>query len=216
MDNKIRNKKMTEEKDADSRMDETNMNSKKEKEGKEDETEKVRREKLAELYLKYGELITQVAVRRVRDYHYAQDICQEAFMRLFYKMDVFMGDEMVKAWLIVVADNISKDTLKKGGRYSQENAEEVETSEEATEAAGAEDYINEMARKDLRSRILSHLYKVNREQYHIVLLVCCLQMSVAEAAKKMHMTYDQLSMKLHRARVWIRNNYQKEYLEIKY
>lgn len=109
MNDKNRNK-MTKEKDVNSKMDETNMNSKKEK-----EDGKVRKERLEELYVRYGELITQVAAQRVRDYHYAQTICQEVFIKLFYKMDMLMDDDLVKAWLIVVADTISKEATKKVG-----------------------------------------------------------------------------------------------------
>ena len=74
-----------------------------------------------------------------------------------------------------------------------------------------DDYLEEMARKDLRAEILESLYEYNREEYEIVLLVCCLQMPLSDAARQMNMTYEQISMKLHRARRWIRNHFSDEY-----
>ena len=51
------------------------------------------------------------------DYHTAEDICQETFLRLSENLD-HVNARMVKAWLLVVSERLAKDYLKKGGKYS--------------------------------------------------------------------------------------------------
>lgn len=173
-------------------------------------------ERFQALYWKYNNLVIRVAFNRIHDYYQAQDICQEAFLKMFRSLDMSQSDEKIKAWLIVVADNLAKDLLKKGGKYHQADELDMGMAEEAGTGISTDKYFDEAVRKEFRYRILDDLYKVNREQYEIVLLICCLDMSITEAAERMHMTYDQISMKLHRAREWIRRNYGDEYFEIKY
>lgn len=172
-------------------------------------------ERFQVLYWKYQNLVIHVARSRINDYHHAQDICQETFMKMFRYVDLSQSDETIRAWLVVVADNMAKDLLKKGGKYRQMYEADITTVETARVLVSGNEYFDEIIRKDFRSRILDHLQEVNPEQFEIVSLVCCLQMSVGDVAKRMHMTYNQVSMKLYRARSWIRAHYLAEYQEIK-
>ena len=163
------------------------------------------------LYWKYQNLIMHVAYNRLHDYHLAQDVCQETFLRMFGCVDLSMAEEAIKGWLIVVADNLSKDILRKDEKYQHSEELNQEEAGVLQVRVSGDDYLEEMARKDLRAEILESLYEYNREEYEIVLLVCCLQMPLADAARQMNMTYEQISMKLHRARRWIRNHFSDEY-----
>ena len=173
-------------------------------------------EKFRELYEKYKNLVFRQAYDMTSDYYLAQDICQETFLKLFARVDLGQEDEVLKAWMIVVADNAAKDVLRKGGRYKQVSEDDVEFSEALRVRVSGSSYFDEIIRKDFRSRILDHLRSVNEEQYEIVVMTCCLGMSLEETAKRMNLTYHQVSMKLHRARKWIRKNYREEYQEIRF
>ena len=173
-------------------------------------------ERFKVLFWKYQNLIIQVALNRTEDMFCAQDICQETFLKLFTRMDLRREDEVLKAWMIVVADNAAKDVLRKGGRYKQVCEEDIELSEALREQVSGSSYFDEIIRKDFRSRILDHLRQVNEEQYDIVVMVCCLGMTVEETAERLNLTRHQVNMKLHRARSWIRRNYRKEYQEIRF
>lgn len=180
---------------------------------------KTKEERFQTLYWKYRDLIIHIANNRLKDYYCAQDVCQETFMKMFRTLDMSQSDEKVKAWLIVAADNLAKDIMKKGGKYRQADApnlEAVEIMERTCAKVSGNEYFDEIVRREFRSKILEGLHEANREQYEIILLVCCLQMSITDVAECMHMTYEQVSMNLHRARTWIRKNYRTEYLELKY
>ena len=175
-------------------------------------------ERFQELYHKYHQLVLRVAYNRVQDYYEAQDICQDTFLKMIRRMDLSRPDTEIKYWLITVANNTAIDVMKKGGRYagameSLGNRPEGETSKKKT---AGNDCFEEVLKKDLRTRILEQLREVNAEQYEIVWHVCCLQMSIGEAAKRLGLSYETATMRLHRARAWIRVNYGKEYEELKY
>ena len=71
-------------------------------------------ERFKVLFWKYQNLIIQVALNRTEDLFCAQDICQETFLKLFARVDLGQEDEVLKAWMIVVADTQERRTLQTG------------------------------------------------------------------------------------------------------
>ena len=64
-------------------------------------------------YIKaYRASIFRLAYSMVKNREDADDITQEAFVRLYRSREVFLTEDNVKAWLIRVAINLSKDHLK--------------------------------------------------------------------------------------------------------
>lgn len=72
----------------------------------------VDREKLGIYAEKYSKAVFRAAFCYVRNFADSEDIMQETFLRLYKSAEEFKTDENVKAWLIRVAINISKDFLK--------------------------------------------------------------------------------------------------------
>ena len=103
-------------------------------------------ERFKVLFWKYQNLIIQVALNRTEDLFCAQDICQETFLKLFARVDLGQEDEVLKAWMIVVADNAAKDVLRKGGRYKQVSEDDVEFSEALRVRVSGSSYFDEIIR----------------------------------------------------------------------
>ena len=174
-------------------------------------------ERFHHLYLKYHRLVLQIAYKIVRNYYEAQDICQNTFVKMFRRLDLTLPDEDIKYWLLVVAANEAKDQVRKIGKYAAEAYPDDGGNGNRNEKKAADnDCFEEFLKRDLRIRILEQLRSENEEYYEIVWYVCCLQMSVGEAAGKLGLSYEQASMRLHRARTWIRVNYGEEYQDLKY
>ena len=175
-------------------------------------------ERFQELYLKYHRPVLQIAYKIVRNYYEAQDICQNTFVKMFRRLDLSLPDENIKYWLLVVAANEAKDLVRKSGRHAGNEGfpEHDREGPRNKEKAAGDDCFEEFLKRDLRIRILERLQAANEEYFEIVWYVCCLQMSVSEAAVKLGLTYEQATMRLHRARTWIRANYGEEYKDLKY
>ena len=69
-------------------------------------------EELTRYIEKYHSTIFRLSFGYVKNTQDAEDIVQDAFLRLYSSDTFFETDENVKAWLIRVAINLSKDLLK--------------------------------------------------------------------------------------------------------
>ncbi|MCR5419089.1 MAG: sigma-70 family RNA polymerase sigma factor [Lachnospiraceae bacterium] len=77
----------------------------------------------------YGDMVYRIALGYVRNKEDAEDVYGETFLRLFKKERHFESDEHIKAWLIRVTINCSKQALMDRPMYDELN-EEIEAGEE--------------------------------------------------------------------------------------
>ncbi len=71
---------------------------------------------LAEYVRLYRGTVFRLAYSYLKNREDAEDISQEAFLRLYKSKESFQADENVKAWLIRVTINLSRNLLKSGWR----------------------------------------------------------------------------------------------------
>ena len=65
------------------------------------------------LYSGFLPILLKVALNVVRDMETAEEICQEAFIRLFERKIPFSKEEEVRFWLIRVVKNLSLNVFRK-------------------------------------------------------------------------------------------------------
>lgn len=68
--------------------------------------------KLSEYIGNYRGMVYRLAYSYLKNHEDAEDICQEAFLKLYQCSESFETTENVKAWLIRVTINLSKNLLK--------------------------------------------------------------------------------------------------------
>lgn len=68
--------------------------------------------KIEEIVEKYSNMIIQIAYQNVFNISDAEDITQEVFIKLMKKIGTFVSEEHMKAWIIRVTINLSKDYNK--------------------------------------------------------------------------------------------------------
>lgn len=69
-------------------------------------------EKFTEYVKKYQAAVFRTAYSYVKNVSDAEDITQESFFKLYRSDEIFAGDENVKAWLLRIAVNLSKNRLR--------------------------------------------------------------------------------------------------------
>lgn len=83
-----------------------------------------------ELYFrKYHAMLFRIAFAEVKSHADAEDIMQEAFIRLLCCQTEFASEEHEKAWMIRVTLNLCKDLLKSKWRQTTTGLDEVPESE---------------------------------------------------------------------------------------
>lgn len=172
-----------------------------------------------EIYKRYKNLVLKAAYIYTKDFDAAEDIMQEAFLKLYKEMEK-NKPENIKAWLCATAKYSALNYKKRADKEIPEqeiealaeNHEKILTRE-STEAEYFEK-ISERERFRLHERIFTRLLQKNPRWYEAIMLVCVLEYPQAEAAEKAGMSANAFYVMLHRARNWIKKNYGAEYEEL--
>ena len=71
---------------------------------------------ITEIYNRQVDTVYRICFSFMKDAHDTEDMVQETFLRLISGGIAFVSEEHERAWLIVTASNLCKDTLKKWWR----------------------------------------------------------------------------------------------------
>jgi RNA polymerase sigma factor (sigma-70 family) len=155
-------------------------------------------EAFALLVDRHAALPHRVAWRMLGDGTEAEDVAQEALLRLWQSADSWRGDGPgVAAWLRRVATNLCLDRLRKRARISGEAV-----PERADEAPLADALIEE---EDERSLVIRALGNLPERQRAAVVLTYYEELSNADAARLLEMNIKAFESLLLRARRALRD-----------
>jgi RNA polymerase sigma factor (sigma-70 family) len=76
-----------------------------------------------EIYNRYCKAMYNVALRIVKDEHFAQDVMQEGFLKAFTKIDNYKQEVAFGAWLKKIIINYSIDFYKKNNKFQFDDFE---------------------------------------------------------------------------------------------
>lgn len=165
-----------------------------------------------EFYEKYNKLIYKVAYDMTKDYHLAEDICQETFAKLCGYPGC-INEKRAKSWLIVVAANLIRDHYRKGGKY-KEVLDSGELADLSVQGNGVDVYLKELGIKDLQNRMLEGLRKKNPAWYEVLILVEYLEIPRKAVAKKYGIALSTVDSYLKKSKRWLSSHYKEEYEEL--
>ena len=146
------------------------------------------REQLTAYAEKYRNDVFRAAYSYVRNYADSEDIMQEAFLRLYKSDKNFASDENVKAWLLRVTINISKDYLKSSWHHKHTELQESMSYEDKHDSSLEE--AMEKLKPDYRIAVYLHYY---------------MGYSVKETAKLIGISEANAKIRLKRGRDALRN-----------
>lgn len=146
--------------------------------------------------LRFGKLISslhgtvyRVAYSYTRNHADAEEITQEAFLKLYLCQKEFPSDMDAKAWLIRVTINLSVSLLRSGWRKKREELPEIEIPSPEQENEDLRELINKLTPEQMTAVYL-HYY----ESY-----------SLKEIASMCGTTVASVSMRLARARARLKS-----------
>ncbi|HEX8882331.1 MAG TPA: sigma-70 family RNA polymerase sigma factor, partial [Candidatus Acidoferrum sp.] len=169
------------------------------------------RESLAKLLLPYGGGLYRGALRVTRNPADAEDVRQEAFLKVIRRLDQFAGarsrDEKrddFHAWVSRIGTNASIDLIRKrrdGKLFSLE--EPTGTSEDTVGSHLAARYDSpeeRFARREMRKRMADSIRQLAPELRHVCLLRDVLEYSTQEVAERLGVSSLTVRLRLFRAR----------------
>lgn len=134
-----------------------------------------------------------LAYRLVGDRHDAEDVAQEAYLRVFRSVGGFREEARFETWLYRIVTNAAMSHLRKRGRFGVLLAEERESAAPEPEVRP----VDEVIERDELVRALQSLPEGTRA---IVVLKDVYGLTCQEIADETGLTEGAVKLRLHRAR----------------
>ena len=164
------------------------------------------------VYQKYVDLVHYAAYSMVRDYHLAQDVCQEVFIKMYRAIDG-LDEKSIKGWLLVVSRLTAIDNLRKRTRRREANPD-PEEKDTYHEPYTPDRILDDFLLREFAGNHFLALYEKNKEWYEIVMRLDVEGAPTAEVAQELGLSINHLRVKHHRARAWLREHFGKELREL--
>src|SRR5207247_172209 len=172
-------------------------------------------ESLAKLILPYAPGLYLGALRLTRNPADAEDVRQDAFLKVMTRLDQFSGAtgddrDDLHAWVSRIGTNASIDVIRKrrdGRLFSLE--EPTGTREETVGSRIAARYDNpeeRFARREIGKRMADSIRQLAPELRHVCLLRDVLEYSTQEVAQRLGVSSLTVRLRLFRARRRLREN----------
>jgi RNA polymerase sigma-70 factor (ECF subfamily) len=144
-----------------------------------------------------GRQVYTLAHRLVGDRHEAEDVAQEAYLRVYRSLRSFRGDSRFETWLHRVVANVAINHMRSRARFG-ELMDEPETIVRIPGAPSTDD----VAERDELAGALAQLPAAQRAA---VVLKDVYGFSVSEIAERLDTTEGAVKLRLHRGRRNLKN-----------
>jgi RNA polymerase sigma-70 factor (ECF subfamily) len=160
-----------------------------------------------ELIRRYQRPVFSLVFRMVRDRELAEDLAQETFVKVLNAIDSYRPEYKFSSWIFKIANNASidhlrrrsLDTLSLDGSPHAESAEAIEaTSLQISD--GAESPLDEVANRELGSRIEVAIQQLRPEYRNCILLRHVEGRPYEEIAEILDLPLGTVKTYIHRAR----------------
>lgn len=149
----------------------------------------------------YKGRIFSYVYRMVRNYHDAEDITFDTFIKCFNSLDRFDQTRPFSTWLFTIAHNVTIDFFRK-------NKQEYEYFDDRH--AVADDFVQEYEKKKKLEKIEQAITKLPPIDREIVILFHREEHSYQEISEILNMPVTTIKTRLHRARKRLRTLVQEE------
>jgi RNA polymerase sigma-70 factor, ECF subfamily len=145
-----------------------------------------------ELVEQTGRQVYTLAYRLVGDRHEAEDVAQEAYLRVYRSLRSFRGDARFETWLHRVVANVAINHMRTRARFG-DLMEEPEVMVQIPESASVDDIPE-------REELADALAKLPAPQRVAIVLKDVYGFSTAEIAERLETTEGAVKLRLHRGR----------------
>ena len=166
---------------------------------------------VAELSSAYGPRIHQLAFRYMKNWEDAEEVTQDALVKVFRKIDAFRGDAALSSWIYRITFNTAMSRLRTGksGRAAEQQRSEPSSDElagmipqdPADWSSLADDQV---LRREMRERLILALTKLPKVYRIPVVLRDVQGLSTEEASRLLRVKPQTLKSRLHRGRLILR------------
>lgn len=150
---------------------------------------------MEDLIRTYGTDVLRTAYLYVGDYHMAEDLFQEVFIKVNQKIHTFQGESSIKTWIIRITINTCKDYLKSA--YYRRVVPFIDLTEDARES---ENDFEKIENQDRDRIIREAVWNLPLKYRDIFLCVYFQELSLIETAKVLRIPEGTVKSRLKRGR----------------
>ena len=154
----------------------------------------------ASLVKKYEKQVHALAWRKIGDFHIAEEIAQDTFLKVYQKLSTLKDPNQFSGWLYVIATNLCRAWLRKK-RLETEPLEdtEIESIEETYSRYVAEERTKATveAQREVVKKLLAKLKESERT---VMTLHYFSEMTCEEISRFLGVSTSAIKLRLHRAR----------------
>jgi len=150
---------------------------------------------------KYQKGVHALAWRKIGDFHIAQEITQDTFLKAYQKLDTLKSYDLFSGWLYVIAANLCRDWLRKSSLPEQSleitEASEVDQVSYSQHVAGKQAAEADETRREVVKKLLQKLPESERT---VVTLHYLGEMTVKAIGEFLGVSQNTVKSRLNRAR----------------
>lgn len=166
--------------------------------------------RLDHFFMKYRDMVIRNAYLFVKDYHVAEDICQETFIRLEKNLDHVLP-EKVHSWLICVSERLSVDYLRKGGKYeTRVGLDETDLELLIEDYSDLSCLIEKKEEYERAEKVLKRLKKEKPLWYDVLCMSYLENMDNSSIGEELGIKPSLVSKWKERAKYWLKTVYEEE------
>ncbi|RUT35876.1 sigma-70 family RNA polymerase sigma factor [Paenibacillus zeisoli] len=166
-----------------------------------------------QIYYDFYDLVYSIIVYIVKDHSAAEDIIQEAFLKVIRKKPTFENEQKMKSWLKVVTRNTAINYLRKSKNYRNHfDSDSVFINIEPHNPEPSVEQTVET--KMLEEAIISYLDRLKPEYKLLIEYRWKLGLSYREIADELNTEENVVRQRLYRARESIKKMLNKEWGDI--
>ncbi|MBD3183692.1 sigma-70 family RNA polymerase sigma factor [Candidatus Poribacteria bacterium] len=151
------------------------------------------------LVMRYKDSIFNFTYRFLADYHQAQDLTQETFLRLLKNSERYKSRDKFKPWLYKIAANLCKNEIRNKKRHPKISLDEyikIENPIASSYSSPDEAY----ERKELSHLVKDILASIPEDQRMIILMREYQDLSYEEISSALGCSLGAVKSKIYRAR----------------
>lgn len=151
----------------------------------------------AQLVDQYKDLVYTLAVRMLKNREEAEEVSQDAFIKIYKSLKSFKGDSKLSTWIYKVTYNCCLDQLKKNKKHlndvpiTESNYNKIDTIDNALEG---------LIKTEKQQLIRSCVHQLPEESSAIITLFYFDELSLEEISKITGIEANTVKVKLYRAR----------------
>jgi RNA polymerase sigma-70 factor (ECF subfamily) len=144
----------------------------------------------------HQKLLFHIAFGITRDYHLAQDVVQETYIKAYRKLDTVVDDTKLRSWLSSIVTRTAIDFVRKEKRRK----EVLETEITYQEVASHKNVEEEVTHLLLQKELTKAFGVLNLNQQSVLHLKVVEGMKEKEIAEALHLNQNNVKTVLYRAR----------------